>query len=114
MSITSDASLLGAPENWGPLPVRELRLAAGHELLVAVEPAVVALAERALAGGAAGRRVRDDARDAALPAIRGVAVQVDAQHAADVELAALGRPTEASARSKLSSGFICGDLPVAR
>ena len=33
---TSDASLLGAPENWGPLPVRELRLAAGAGYVYAV------------------------------------------------------------------------------
>ena len=36
LSITSDASLLGAPENWGPLPVRELRLAAGAGYIYAV------------------------------------------------------------------------------
>jgi formate--tetrahydrofolate ligase len=36
LSITSDASLLGAPENWGPLPVRELRLAAGAGYVYAV------------------------------------------------------------------------------
>jgi formate--tetrahydrofolate ligase len=36
LSITSDASLLGAPEGWGPLPVRELRLAAGAGYIYAV------------------------------------------------------------------------------
>ena len=36
LSITSDAKLLGAPENWGPLPVRELRLAAGAGYVYAV------------------------------------------------------------------------------
>jgi formate--tetrahydrofolate ligase len=36
LSITSDATLLGAPENWGPLPVRELRLAAGAGYVYAV------------------------------------------------------------------------------
>jgi len=36
LSITSDATLLGAPENWGPLPVRELRLAAGAGYIYAV------------------------------------------------------------------------------
>jgi formate--tetrahydrofolate ligase len=36
LSITSDASLLGAPEGWGPLPVRELRLAAGAGYVYAV------------------------------------------------------------------------------
>ncbi|HEX5016376.1 MAG TPA: formate--tetrahydrofolate ligase [Actinomycetes bacterium] len=36
LSITSDASLLGAPENWGPLQVRELRLAAGAGYIYAV------------------------------------------------------------------------------
>jgi formate--tetrahydrofolate ligase len=36
LSITSDATLLGAPENWGPLPVRELRLAAGAGSVYAV------------------------------------------------------------------------------
>jgi formate--tetrahydrofolate ligase len=36
LSITSDASLLGAPQNWGPLPVRELRLAAGAGYVYAV------------------------------------------------------------------------------
>ena len=36
LSITSDASLLGAPANWGPLPVRELRLAAGAGYVYAV------------------------------------------------------------------------------
>ena len=36
LSITSDASLMGAPQDWGPLPVRELRLAAGAGYIYAV------------------------------------------------------------------------------
>ncbi len=36
LSITSDAKLLGAPKNWGALPVRELRLAAGAGYVYAV------------------------------------------------------------------------------
>jgi len=36
LSMTSDPKLLGAPEGWGPLPVRELRLAAGAGYVYAV------------------------------------------------------------------------------
>ena len=36
LSITSDAKLLGAPKDWGALPVRELRLAAGAGYVYAV------------------------------------------------------------------------------
>ncbi|MFZ0323130.1 MAG: formate--tetrahydrofolate ligase [Actinomycetes bacterium] len=36
LSITSDASLMGAPQDWGALPVRELRLAAGAGYIYAV------------------------------------------------------------------------------